>query len=302
MTSRLPLFILLSLSFLSASIGQQVFPTEIGIWQTEEALFIGPQDFFYEICGDTSINNQEYDSIFRFQLGSNGEKTNYTFLGGTRLEGSKVYFYPEINPEERLLYDFSLEENDNISLINFNNITVEMQVDSIRSTTINNEDRKVIYFTPLMPDTIPEFWIEGVGSSRGPFTRAYTETADFVPFLTCFNNGTSEYSVPDTNLDCEIGNIEFCEITDIANDPRNELADVRVFPNPFERALNVEVATIKEYQLTIRDNQGRIWYSNELSNSNRSILLDQIPPGLYYYSIQDTDSGEILKSGKIVAR
>ena len=62
-----------------------------------------------------------------------------------------------------------------------------------------------------------------------------------------------------------------------------------VYPNPFSQTITIEWETIHQAaQLTLVDSQGKLFHSENVSNSafNKQLNLDTIAPGIYFLSIR----------------
>ena len=118
---------------------------------------LGQTAMFYQtIQCDTLINSLSYLKVFSTDVNGN----NAYYDGAIREDtiAQKVYFIDHDSTQESILFDYSLQVNDSIST-QINGITRKAHVDSVVTTFLYGQPRKVIYF-----DSIPSF-IEGIGSS-----------------------------------------------------------------------------------------------------------------------------------------
>ena len=120
----------------------------------------------YYTDGDTSFNNYNYKILNGFHYISK------TFWIRENIQEQKIYMSyenPGFERREVLLYDFSLELGDTITLTNpispFSTNPSDFSVDSIEFILLNNDYHKKITLSSIN-NTINEspIWIEGIGS------------------------------------------------------------------------------------------------------------------------------------------
>lgn len=281
---------------------QSVFPVSTSLWQSEEITIAGPITMYYGICGDTLIQTKEFQKVYRIADYPWLDTLFQTYVGATRVEDQKVWYLQEGLTNEVLLYDFDLEEGEEITVVDFANFPVTLTVDSVGLLPVNGQMRKTIYFTPPDQFTDQEYWIEGIGSNRGPLTRGYVPAADWDPLLVCFSDGDFTFEVPKIFIDCTLDEIEFC---DIVNDTDSQaIVDgiFGIYPNPFSNyfvldynpAMVIEPITIK-----ILDVQGRLLHIvHEVEAGKPVVSLNNLPAGVYFFQvIRGADSGvfKVLK-------
>ena len=183
-----------------------------------------PVGTFYErhYQGETvDITGLEYNTIYV----QNPAKTA-TLDGAYRNEGYQVY-YCKWNgssfDDEVLLYDYDLEVGDF-----FNDEDVHpMQVIEVSTVTdLNGVQRKKITFTFTGLEDVTEFWIEGVGSSRG-FIHAGMYEPDHAGdgemyHMLCYHVGNDVVYVNPEYNDCDLP----------YNVDENAESSIEVYPNP----------------------------------------------------------------------
>jgi len=232
------------------------------------------------LSGDTIINNVNYIKI----SASNAElisgdmeccstciKTGYR--GAFRQDSSerKVYFVPENETTEQLLYDFNLQIN-NSSPPYFNDPSATVL--SVDSIIIDGEYRRRIKNN----FTYNVYIIEGIGSTYGLIEYNPGEVHDLYSIsLLCFiHNDVIIY--PEDVDECFL-------ITDIKsemikNDP------IKIYPNPFSDFIIIETQDVKLKNVEIFDLNGRKIHFTINNESNR---LDTrlLPKGMYYLNFID---------------
>jgi len=206
--------------------------------------------------------------------------------GVYRTDGNQVYFRPwlayrDVYGEEVLLYDYDLEAGDFFH----DNDDHPMQVTSVTTIIDNNgvERKKWEFSFMQLPDET-EFWIEGVGSSRGFLNVGnYTPGEDGEIFhLLCMHNGDNViYVNPEYNT-CDIDKIE-----------ENSIASwFEIYPNPANEIVNI----LNNNDLTISnieiiDMFGRVVLCVEGGNE---INVSNLPQGEYFVKI-NTENKTISK-------
>ena len=184
-----------------------------------------PQGTYEEIHfqgEDVTIGGMEYHTIYL-----QGQAAP---LGAYREEDAQVY-YCKWNgsnyDEEVLLYDYDLEEGD------FFNDQDEhrMMVTSVSTITdFNGVQRKRIDFSFAGLEEETEYWIEGVGSSKGFVNSGnYTPTEDGAIFhLLCYHiDDDLVFLNPEYNA---------CDIDEIEESDNNKLL---LYPNPANNIVKV---------------------------------------------------------------
>jgi len=75
-----------------------------------------------------------------------------------------------------------------------------------------------------------------------------------------------------------------------------------VYPNPFSQTITIEWETIHQAtQLTLVDSQGKLFYSENVSNSafKKQLSFDTLAPGIYFLSIR-SENGTIAITKRIM--
>lgn len=170
---------------------------------------------------DVTIGDLIYTTVYE----------NDALIGAFRNDGYQVY-YCKYNgssyEDEVMLYDYELEEGDFFN----DDDDHPMQVTEVSTITdYNGLSRKKITFTFIgLPDE-QEYWIEGVGSSRG-FANSgrYTPTDEGAIFhLLCYHeNWMIIYVNPVYNS---------CDVNEIVENNSN--MNVNVYPNPASEIINI---------------------------------------------------------------
>ena len=271
-------FVVLTFAMLAISLGMNAQTWYIMgeyIWSPPH-----PQGTYEEThyqAEDVEINGMEYHTIYILGQG--------VLLGAYRNEDNQVYYCKwngSSYDDEVLLYDYDLTEGDYFN----DDDEHPMQVTEVSTIIDNNgvERKKITFsFTGLPQEN--EYWIEGVGSSKG-FVNAgnYTPTDEGAIFhLLCYHVDDDVIFVNPEYNTCDIDEIE-------ENNVEN---GVNIYPNPANdivKILNINDLSINKIEIT--DITGRILMS--LGNVEE-INVSNLPNGQYFIKISDGESTVIRK-------
>jgi len=240
-----------------------------------------PQGTFemgFEERANVTVDGMEYTEIVSWWPGVYGPIEE----GVYRTEGNQVYFRPwlayrDVYGEEVLLYDYDLEVGDFFN----EDDDHPMKVESV-STIIdeNGVERKKWEFSFLTLPDETEYWIEGVGSSRGFLNVGrYTPGDDGEIFhLLCFHKSWNVIYINPVFNECDEDFIS-------ENSTENGF---EVYPNPakdFVKILNDKDLTISNIEII--DMFGRVISCVE---GNDEINISELPQGEYFVKIMTGES------------
>lgn len=227
-----------------------------------------PQGTFEEThyqAEDTEINGMEYHTVYIHGQG--------VLLGAYRNEDNQVYYCKwngSAYDDEVLLYDYDLEEGD------FFNDTDDhpMMVTAVSTITDNHGiQRKKIEFSFMGLEDETEYWIEGIGSSKG-FVNAgnYTPTNDGAIFhLLCYHVGDDLIYVNPTYNACDIDEVDESNL------------NISVYPNPAKSFINIlNNNNLNINKIEIVDVLGRTVIS---TSSCEQISVSNLPEGQYFVKL-----------------
>lgn len=229
-----------------------------------------PQGTYEELhyqAEDVEINGMEYHTIYIQGQG--------ILLGAYRNEDNQVYYCKwngSAYDDEVLLYDYDLEEGDFFNDLNEH----PMMVTAVSTITdFNGVQRKKIEFSFIGLEDETEYWIEGVGSSKGFVNSGnYTPTSDGAIFhLLCYHEGENLIYLNPTYNACDIDEI----------DESNVKNNISVYPNPANgivRILNTNDFNISKIEII--DLLGRTVIS---TNNSDEIDVSNLPEGQYIVKI-----------------
>jgi len=216
---------------------------------------------------DVGINGMEYHTIYVQGQG--------LLLGAYRNEDNQVYYCKwngSAYNDEVLLYDYDLEEGDF-----FNDLDDHPMIVTNVSTITDNHgvQRKKIEFSFMGLENETEFWIEGVGSSKGFVNSCnYTPTGDGAIFhLLCYHVGDDLiYVNPEYDT---------CDITEI--EENNAENSVSIYPNPANNTINIlNNNNLSISKIEILDLLGRTVISTV---NHEAIDISGLPEGQYFVKI-----------------
>lgn len=84
----------------------------------------------------------------------------------------------------------------------------------------------------------------------------------------------------------------------------NSSLDHKLYPNPFDDELLLEVAGVKggaDYTFALFNSQSQVVQHKKVASAIERINTQQLPSGLYFYLIKDTQ-GRVVASGKVICR
>lgn len=244
-----------------------------------------PQGTFtmgFEDGSNITVDDVEYTEIRSWWEGVYGPTTE----GIYRVDGNQVYFreylYSDGYGEEVLLYDYDLEEGDFFH----DNDEHPMQVTSVTTIIDNNGvERKKWEFSFMQLPGETEYWIEGVGSSRGFLNVGVYEPGDDgeVFHLLCMHNGDNViYVNPEYNT---------CDIDEIEENPLAGSFDI--FPNPANEVVKIlNDSNISVTSIEVIDMLGR---SVMCVEDSKDINVAELPQGEYFVRINAGESVIIKK-------
>lgn len=278
----------------------QFFPIENALWESATIGISGiPMPEYQVLCGDTTVQNIQYSKLYSLTLDSLGNETSRSYLGGTRMETDLVFFVEANSSTEYLLYDFSLETSQSISIQTIFGDTKTLT--ALSNELIDTPDgvtRRVIHFDS-------ESWIEGIGSTRGLLTRALDNIADLNTYLNCFKSFNQlGYSNPNTQPECLFSFEELCETTSLTNPSFENLIDFSISPNPVNTEAHIKIFGFQHLlspKIRIYNLQGQIIEKfGELNEEFFLFSRKRLKAGVYVFELSDGKTTFALRKKIII--
>lgn len=284
MKTKLLLSLLLLTFFVNNLFSQEYFPMlNSSSWIVTVANFGGAENYTINQGADTVIGSYTYKQCF-------DPITNANIYLREDIATKKVY--RNVSGTDQLLFDFSLQVNDVITLDNGLTYTV-ISISNVN--VIGGTRRKFALNSGFFYD---ETWIEGVGNSQHPMRQSYEFPQDPYIYMICSaQNGVNIYnhniaSGSSTPTDCSA----ILSIEDL-----NYLKNQTTFtPNPFKTQLLIstnnrfENSTLKLYNAI-----GQLIKETQHIKGKQIVLQrDNLKSGIYF--IQLSENGKTIATKKII--
>ncbi len=266
----------------------QPFPLNDASWEGVSYNIAGPQPFREYLCGDTLISGRAYSKFYQLY-----EDTTL-YEAAIRTSGEQVYAVRPGESEEVLLYDFSLEPGDEISLEYFRLPgSINLKVGSVITVTQQQTTRKVINFVPVAG--FQETWVEGVGALSGPLNRALL-ISDQYSELHCYQEEGSLAYRTSAAEDCTF--YYECLLTSTGRTETEKR--VQVYPTVSRGQFWIDNQTQKPLSAELMDQNGRLMAQLPLLSEGRQAMQFDLPPGIYYLKLWERDKKLYLQHFKLI--
>jgi hypothetical protein len=246
-------------------------------------IFYGVESYILHLEGDTLINGINYKKIYRSDdsLQVSSYPTN-SFI--REVHPGQVYLKQGIQPEF-LLYDFSMELLDEITISIYGSLDCTLKVTAIDSVILNNGEprkRMAIESADNSDWGITDYWIEGIGSTTSGLLNYYIQfcLTDYLESFLChFQN--EELLYPPYVSSCFV--VPTQEITPV--DP------ISIYPTPFSNQFNIDIEgnehLLDSYK--IYDLNGQQVMEGKIDQANNTINASYLPSGMYLLSVITVD-------------
>ncbi|MEM7106506.1 MAG: T9SS type A sorting domain-containing protein [Bacteroidota bacterium] len=248
-------------------------------WHVTSSSPAGVEKLAFIISGDTTINGKNYRFFDCFR---SPPFCSNCFIHGYIREDTtlkKVFYLEESFTEEKLWYDFSLEQGDTIELDWYTDFFFENYsavVDTVYYEFIFGQSRKVIDF---IPEGIEFFYpgcdriIEGVGLPA----HAY-------PYESFCQDETLELL---TNVD-SFALIPEIQCSDIILSSENQMSpnEINVYPSPASKSVNINIPhNWNSMELSIYSLSGQVVMVKNVSGPSFNLNTTNLPSGFYILSL-----------------
>ncbi len=250
-------------------------------WNIVSANFGGSSNLIINPGTDVVIGGYTYKKFFDPTTNSD------TYL---REDSAAKKVYRNIGGVDRILYDFSLQVSNTITLGNGSTYTVI----SITNVPVNGGIRRRFL---LDNGFFSENWIEGVGSSQHPLRPSYEMPSDPYIYLTCSaQNGVNIYNHNLANGQPTVTDCSMLGVADLSFENRV----IQYAPNPFTTELFITAPSdFKNATIKVFNSVGQL--VKELTNVNGNTIpvrRDGLNNGIYF--VQILENGKVMATNKII--
>jgi len=274
----------------------QPFPTDFANWNQYYWWNGAPTgqwgvNYQYIMDGDTVLGGKSYNKLYYKVTDT---PTASVFIGGLREDSLRqIYFFPDSAFQETgspsTLTDYTTEH----LLYTFNNLhagdtlpihqgVALIKVVAIDSVLIGSTYRKRYEIQNSNLLFLPEYWIEGIGSTKdllSPFLYEF----EWKLFTLCFSDTATYYINSPTGADsCH------WDMTGL-NDTFHSLS-FKVFPSPCHDYICIETDLYSQNPvITIRNMRGQIVITTVNNQKTEIIDVSSLPAGEYYIEIRNNN-------------
>jgi len=242
----------------------------------------------YTVLGEEEINGKTYKKVYR-----DGELTACRL----REENGIIYSFDDNSDNEKIMINLNLEIDDIVDEDYFcfgggGGTIWEYKVVEINTELIAGEDRKVLTIEGFDmagdPFDYYEYWIEGIGSTKGLAPFGYNW--DFDNHLTCFtSNGVTTYFNGFSQCNPPLSKEDFNKNT-ITLSP-NPVINKSILKFPFEVGAD---------RIRIFDFQGRLIKNEKILEDYYLFDAAQYPSGLFFYQLYSLE--RLIKTDKFLVK
>jgi hypothetical protein len=266
---------------------------------------IGTPVVIYSVKGDSVFNSYTYKKYYMVSdTGANPVSSEYFAMVRQDIASKRIYGILAGTNAEKKMYDFNLNVNDTVSVYCFHWMpgAYKLKVIAKDSILLDGQYRKRLRLVsyPTWPEE-QEHWIEGIGSSYGPFSSGLAANGMICvcyPKLLCYKqNGNLKYIDP---------GFFSCFANGCPNNGLIDLSlqnDFLILSNPIQNYLNIEGHSKFQGEKTlieIVDASGRLVFKENSSFEGGKISVDvqKLPKGIYFLKLyQET---KVLTAKKII--
>ena len=241
-------------------------------------------DYVMWIQGDTIYNSLTYHKLYASgKIYCQGPPSYYynQYRGAFREDTAqkKVYFLPESQVAEILLYDFDVAVGDT-------SLAPNAPILRIDSVLVNgNYRKKFIIDTTTTISNQGISYIEGIGCTMG-FYQYRNFAVEYIPVLHSYFENSLEIFLPDSLSPCNV----LLRIPEI-----NEFFELSVFPNPASGNFIIEFGkTIRQGDIEIKDILGNTVFAETISNRSQ-FSCENLPAGIFLVMVTDENGRRASK-------
>lgn len=259
-------------------LGQSWAPSG-AVWHYEQTDFNGPRYanlITIESIGDTMIAGETIQKLEKSILHINyftGDSSVWVSTFYTKLLNDQVLYTPDLNESFELLYDFSADSGDVVTVYLHqaeSDPYLAVRIDSVTTITIQGETRKVQHISsdPTALWSMSGEIIEGIGCTGYMFPQDVIVDPPEGGPLRCYEDNTLGLYRHTTDVACGY-------VTSLGDDI--ETASINLYPNPTSGTLHITVPEGVE-DVALFDRFGKCVYK---SKPVTSLDLSTYHDGLY---------------------
>ena len=299
-TKALLLILISFLMFHSYSQEYVPFPDTNTVWSnlfdySPEPSSYSVQTAHLTLRGDTLIKGETYTEIYVYYDSVSNPLTD-EYAGGIREDSAKrIYFYGSDDFQyfftfqlwntndttEKLLYDFSIDIGDSIKIENFAYPDSKYWAVGIDSIQILGKYRKRYEMRSLKSVMSTEYWIEGIGSTKGLFFPLIYDPMSGIIELLCFETNNELIMHDDSYETCHYEANSSDGFTEDLN------GILKIYPNPVKDFLNIEVC--KDIHFEIINCTGSIMLKKDMNTKFERIDVTDYSHGVYILKVYNND-------------
>jgi len=288
------LFIVIGLNITKAQTNKYYpIPDTNAFWRVNSAtggscpssppLLMDVEHYQYTLDSDTAIGSNNYKKVYKSGKDSSNWCPNswhvtyfYYYVGALRQDSlnKKVYFKWNSYPE-RLIYDFSKQVGDTLSLFKLGSMSYTVTITSIDSVLVgSNYHKRFNVSTGVCSGTTLFAMIEGVGSTAGlldgipapPYmcSGTWASLQCFSHYADIYPNGSSCSLMPNIGID---------QIKDVSS-------KINMYPNPSSNSITIQSA-IELGTVNIYNSLGKVVLQTKSKNMQEQIDVSKLAAGIY---------------------
>jgi hypothetical protein len=237
------------------------------------------------LSGDTAISGKTYRKLYGNQYAAN------EYVGALRENAEReIHFLPKDSTREHLLYKFGLSVGDSLVFMLRSGLRRVVKAMAIDSVLIGMTYRK--RYRMSTPARGFDYWIEGIGSTKGLLFINQSLEFEHWYTLLCFNAGSGiDYKIDRASNNCTVSSNDWV------------LLPSKIYPNPANNFLQIDLENTDYQPITIQitDANGKIWQRKQRIAGEKQITINttDLPNGIYFYQLQ---MGEKSSAGKFIVQ
>ncbi|MEI2696191.1 MAG: T9SS type A sorting domain-containing protein [Saprospiraceae bacterium] len=256
------------------------------IYTSEESAFTAYRPYYIEVVGEENFKGKICKKLLL-----NHQQAAYIYQ-----DSLKVYAYSKETGQFYLLYDFDAKLGE---IVRMDNISVGtdkqlgsclIRIDSIISEIICGKTRKSWYYTNIQNDTfylweMGNKYIEEVGDLKYLFPQ-YSLASPQIGDLRCYQDPFHE---------CKFVNYA-CDTTFYTNTQNEVEKIIKIWPNPINDILYIQLELYNGSEILIRDIQGRyLPLSGSIISDHYIVDVSSLTSGIYFIIIRDHETTNVGK-------